>query len=151
MIERCIFIICLDKEIKSEEETNGNASIKATCLNENVSATRKLNPSPMTDEEAKNRKCSLENKENHLLTQTNQIESQTNCNETNDLISKSMSSQAFQMLHGCNSHNNSGNRWFDKTMQFIIAEDGVCGINYEHSASEGIVVIELSEHLFRYM
>ena len=55
------------------------------------------------------------------------------------------------MVHGCNSQNNSGNRWFDKTMQFVVCEDGVCGINYEHSAAEGIVVIELSEHLFRYM
>jgi len=49
------------------------------------------------------------------------------------------------------SENNSGNRWFDKTMQFIVAEDGVCGVNYEHSAAEGIVVVELSEHLFRYI
>lgn len=66
-------------------------------------------------------------------------------------ISKSMTPIAFQMLHGCNSKNNSGNRWFDKTMQFIISEDGLCGLNYEHSPSEGIAVIELSEHLFRYM
>jgi hypothetical protein len=35
--------------------------------------------------------------------------------------------------------------------QFIISENGACGINYEHSPSEGIAVIELSEHLFQYM
>lgn len=68
-----------------------------------------------------------------------------------DAESKLMTSRALQMVHGMGSVNNSGNRWFDKTMQFIVSEDGNCGINYEHSAAEGIVVIELSEHLFRYI
>lgn len=58
---------------------------------------------------------------------------------------------AHQMLHGSGSHLNTGNRWFDKTMQFIICEDGSCGLNYEHSPSEGIAVIQLTEHLFKYM
>lgn len=62
-----------------------------------------------------------------------------------------MKNHVLQMLHGCSSEDNSGNRWFDKTMQFVISEDGVCGLNYEHSIAEGIVVIQLSEHLFRYM
>ncbi len=68
-----------------------------------------------------------------------------------NLSSELMNWQALQMLHGMGSEHNSGNRWFDKTMQFIVAEDGVCGVNYEHSAAEGIVVVELSEHLFRYI
>jgi vacuolar-type H+-ATPase subunit F/Vma7 len=58
---------------------------------------------------------------------------------------------AHQMLHGSGSQLNTGNRWFDKTMQFIISEDGNSGLNYEHSASEGIAVIQLTEHLFKYM
>ncbi|KAK3601826.1 hypothetical protein CHS0354_041743 [Potamilus streckersoni] len=56
-----------------------------------------------------------------------------------------------QMLHGCGSKHNSGNRWFDKTMQFIISEDGACGLNFEHSPSDGIAVVQLIQHLLRYM
>ncbi|KAL3876632.1 hypothetical protein ACJMK2_034449 [Sinanodonta woodiana] len=56
-----------------------------------------------------------------------------------------------QMLHGCGSKHNSGNRWFDKTMQFIISEDGACGVNFEHSPSDGIAVVQLIQHLLRYM
>ncbi|RNA01379.1 choline O-acetyltransferase [Brachionus plicatilis] len=98
MIERCIFIVCLDKKV------NHNS-----------------------------------NKENIMS------------NDTSELSTLQMRDYAFQMLHGCSSEDNSGNRWFDKTMQFVISEDGVCGLNYEHSTAEGIVVIQLSEHLFRYI
>lgn len=99
MIERCIFIVCLDKKSTNNKENMNNS-----------------------DE-----------------------------NLTEKYKSDKMREYAYQMLHGCSSENNSGNRWFDKTMQFIISEDGVCGVSYEHSPAEGIVVIELSEHLFRYM
>lgn len=117
MIERCIFVICLDKPVRNSRlKTMNSISEEDTNLAE-------------------------ENKENHH----NQL---TNIEQDNN---KSMTHIAFQMLHGCNSQNNSGNRWFDKTMQFIISEDGICGLNYEHSPAEGIVVIELSEHLFCYM
>nr|XP_022319344.1 choline O-acetyltransferase-like [Crassostrea virginica] len=60
-------------------------------------------------------------------------------------------SLASQMLHGLGTRINSANRWYDKTMQFIIAEDGACGLNYEHSPSEGIAVVQLIEHLLKYM
>uniref|UniRef100_K1QIX3 Choline O-acetyltransferase n=1 Tax=Magallana gigas TaxID=29159 RepID=K1QIX3_MAGGI len=60
-------------------------------------------------------------------------------------------SLASQMLHGLGTHINSANRWYDKTMQFIISEDGACGLNYEHSPSEGIAVVQLIEHLLKYM
>ncbi|XP_053393078.1 choline O-acetyltransferase-like [Mercenaria mercenaria] len=56
-----------------------------------------------------------------------------------------------QMLHGQGSKVNSCNRWYDKTMQFIICQDGACGLNYEHSPSEGIAVVQLIEHLLKYM
>lgn len=35
--------------------------------------------------------------------------------------------------------------------QFIISRDGACGLNYEHSTSEGIAVVQLIEHLLKYM
>lgn len=36
-------------------------------------------------------------------------------------------------------------------LQFIISRDGACGLNYEHSPSEGIAVVQLIEHLLKYM
>jgi len=37
------------------------------------------------------------------------------------------------------------------SVQFVIAEDGACGLCYEHSPSEGIAVVQLIEHLLAYM
>ena len=36
-------------------------------------------------------------------------------------------------------------------LQFVIGEDGACGLCYEHSPSEGIAVVQLIEHLLQYM
>ncbi|XP_055517636.1 choline O-acetyltransferase [Leucoraja erinacea] len=58
---------------------------------------------------------------------------------------------ALQMMHGNGWHKNSANRWYDKTMQFIVGRDGVCGLVYEHSPSEGIAVIQCAEHLLCYI
>ena len=41
--------------------------------------------------------------------------------------------------------------WYDKTVQLVIGSDGNCGLCYEHSASEGIAVIALIEHLLKYV
>ncbi|XP_053138335.1 carnitine O-acetyltransferase isoform X2 [Hemicordylus capensis] len=57
---------------------------------------------------------------------------------------------AAQMLHGGGSRWNSGNRWFDKTLQFIVAEDGSCGLVYEHAASEGPPIVALLDHVVEY-
>ncbi|KAH9280349.1 Choline O-acetyltransferase [Echinococcus granulosus] len=56
-----------------------------------------------------------------------------------------------QMLHGQGSKLNGANRWYDKTMQFIISRDGNCGLNYEHSVAEGVAVIRLIEYILKYM
>ena len=56
-----------------------------------------------------------------------------------------------QILHGGKNLFNASNRWYDKTMQFIISTDGLFGLNYEHSPAEAIAVIQLIEHLFKYM
>ncbi|UJR27731.1 hypothetical protein I4U23_009008 [Adineta vaga] len=56
-----------------------------------------------------------------------------------------------QILHGGKNMLNAANRWYDKTMQFIISTDGLFGLNYEHSPAEAIAVIQLIEHLFKYM
>ncbi|XP_018426342.1 PREDICTED: carnitine O-acetyltransferase [Nanorana parkeri] len=57
---------------------------------------------------------------------------------------------AAQMLHGGGSHLNSGNRWFDKTLQFIVAEDGSCGLVYEHAPAEGPPIVALIDHVVEY-
>ncbi|VTJ58440.1 Hypothetical predicted protein [Marmota monax] len=57
---------------------------------------------------------------------------------------------AGQMLHGGGSKLNSGNRWFDKTLQFIVAEDGSCGLVYEHAAAEGPPIVALLDHVIEY-
>uniref|UniRef100_A0A8C2DBV3 Carnitine O-acetyltransferase n=1 Tax=Cyprinus carpio TaxID=7962 RepID=A0A8C2DBV3_CYPCA len=56
-----------------------------------------------------------------------------------------------QMLHGGGSRWNSGNRWFDKTLQFIIGEDGTCGLIYEHAPAEGPPIVSLIDHVVEYI
>lgn len=54
---------------------------------------------------------------------------------------------AHEMIHGGGSECNSSNRWFDKTMQIIVCNDGTWGLCYEHSSSEGIAVVQLLEKI----
>ncbi|XP_074082091.1 carnitine O-acetyltransferase-like isoform X1 [Macrotis lagotis] len=58
---------------------------------------------------------------------------------------------AGQMLHGGGSKQNSGNRWFDKTLQFIVGEDGSCGLVYEHTPAEGPPFIILLDHIMEFL
>ena len=55
------------------------------------------------------------------------------------------------MVHGGEIDENAYNRWYDKTMQFIVGEDGACGLNYEHSCAEAIVVFHLLDYFSKYM
>ncbi|CAH0553094.1 unnamed protein product, partial [Brassicogethes aeneus] len=57
---------------------------------------------------------------------------------------------AHQMIHGGGSNYNSGNRWFDKTIQIVVSGDGACGLCYEHSSAEGVAVIQLVEKLWKH-
>lgn len=57
---------------------------------------------------------------------------------------------AAEMLHGGGSSFNSGNRWFDKTLQLIIAQDGAFGINYEHSPAEGLPIMTLMDYVTKH-
>ncbi|XP_076457596.1 choline O-acetyltransferase-like [Babylonia areolata] len=58
---------------------------------------------------------------------------------------------AHQMLHGQGTVSNTRNRWFDKTIQFVVSEDGACGMNYEHSVAEGIALVQLVEHALSFV
>ncbi|KAI9555588.1 hypothetical protein GHT06_018103 [Daphnia sinensis] len=57
---------------------------------------------------------------------------------------------ALQLLHGYGSANNSGNRWFDKTLQLIVSEDGVNGLCYEHSPTEGPPIANLADFIVNF-
>ncbi|XP_064457418.1 carnitine O-acetyltransferase-like [Ornithodoros turicata] len=58
---------------------------------------------------------------------------------------------AFQMLVGGPRGQNAGNRWCDKTVQFIVGEEGNIGLLYEHSPSEGPPVAVLVDHCNNYI
>ncbi|MBN3318503.1 CACP acetyltransferase, partial [Atractosteus spatula] len=60
------------------------------------------------------------------------------------------SRMAAQMLHGGGTYSNSGNRWFDKTLQFVVGEDGSCGVVYEQAIAEGPPVATLVDHVLDY-
>nr|DBA15443.1 TPA: hypothetical protein GDO54_004653 [Pyxicephalus adspersus] len=59
--------------------------------------------------------------------------------------------RALQLLHGGGYAKNGGNRWYDKPMQFVVGRDGVCGTICEHSPFDGIVLVQCTEHLLKYM
>uniref|UniRef100_A0AAX7U120 Carnitine O-acetyltransferase n=1 Tax=Astatotilapia calliptera TaxID=8154 RepID=A0AAX7U120_ASTCA len=58
-----------------------------------------------------------------------------------------LSRVAAQILHGGGARWNSGNRWFDKTLQFIVGEDGACGLVYEHAPAEGPPIVFLIDYV----
>jgi len=58
---------------------------------------------------------------------------------------------AMAVLHGLGGDNYSGNRWFDKTLQFIFNPDGFCGLNYEHTTAEGPAIVSFSDHGLAYV
>ncbi|XP_034538002.1 choline O-acetyltransferase [Notolabrus celidotus] len=59
--------------------------------------------------------------------------------------------RALLMLHGGGVAKNGGNRWYDKPMQFVVGADGCCGVVCEHSPFEGIVLVQCTEYLLKYM
>ncbi len=82
---------------------------------------------------------------------TNDIDEDDESLDFNKATKRDFVSLGEQILHGGRTKLNASNRWYDKTMQFIIGTDGLFGLNYEHSPAEAIAVIQLIEHLFKYM
>ncbi|CAK9300608.1 unnamed protein product [Gordionus sp. m RMFG-2023] len=64
-------------------------------------------------------------------------------------VARNDESLFFQAIHGGGVTNNSGNRWFDKTIQVIIGKDGFYGLSYEHSVCEALVIIRLFEFVLK--
>ncbi|XP_075995665.1 carnitine O-acetyltransferase b [Genypterus blacodes] len=63
---------------------------------------------------------------------------------------KYASRKAAQVLHGGGTFSNSGNRWFDKTLQFVVGEDGSWGLLYEQAIAEGPPIATLLNHVLEY-
>uniref|UniRef100_A0A3Q3ENW8 Carnitine O-acetyltransferase b n=1 Tax=Labrus bergylta TaxID=56723 RepID=A0A3Q3ENW8_9LABR len=63
---------------------------------------------------------------------------------------KYASRKAAQVLHGGGTFSNSGNRWFDKTLQFVVGEDGSWGLLYEQATAEGPPIATLLHHILDY-
>ncbi|MEC3956104.1 choline/carnitine O-acyltransferase [Nocardia sp. CDC153] len=52
-------------------------------------------------------------------------------------------------LHACDQllHGDSGNRWFDKSVSFIVFADGEAGINVEHCGLDGTTILSFVDTL----
>ncbi|XP_045051850.1 choline O-acetyltransferase [Desmodus rotundus] len=59
--------------------------------------------------------------------------------------------RALQLLHGGGCSKNGANRWYDKSLQFVVGQDGTCGVVCEHSPFDGIVLVQCVEHLLKHM
>ncbi|XP_078477849.1 carnitine O-acetyltransferase-like [Lampetra planeri] len=57
-----------------------------------------------------------------------------------------LSRMSAEILHGGGSRANSGNRWFDKTLQFVVGEDGTCGLLYERGVAEGVPIMRIADY-----
>ncbi|CAI5454865.1 unnamed protein product [Caenorhabditis angaria] len=55
--------------------------------------------------------------------------------------------QSRQALHGGGAKVNATNRWFDKTIQFVIGTNGYTGMTYEHTPAEGPPVAALMDFI----
>ncbi|GFO45679.1 carnitine o-acetyltransferase [Plakobranchus ocellatus] len=54
-------------------------------------------------------------------------------------------------LTGMGSKFYAGNRWYDKTLQFIVGEDGSVAANYEHTTAEGPPVVGIIDHILNFL
>ncbi|XP_061563809.1 choline O-acetyltransferase-like [Cololabis saira] len=66
-------------------------------------------------------------------------------------LQPSDTNRALMMLHGGGSEKNGANRWYDKSMQVVVGLDGICGVVCDHSPFEGIVLVQCSEYLMKYI
>lgn len=56
-----------------------------------------------------------------------------------------------QLIHGGGSQFNGSNRWFDKTIQFVVGSPTVNGLTYEHSPAEGQPIAMLTDYIIKFI
>lgn len=62
-----------------------------------------------------------------------------------------MSRTSLLCLHGVGSQHCAYNRWYDKVLQFFVAESGENGLCNEHSVAEALPTMFLSDHCLNYV
>ncbi len=70
------------------------------------------------------------------------VETALFCVCLDDVVPQDAHQACDQLLHG-----DSGNRWFDKPLSFIIFPDGTAGLNAEHSNLDGTTILNLVDAL----
>ncbi len=60
-----------------------------------------------------------------------------------DFVPSSRSEGSKAMLHG-----DARNRWYDKSIEFIVCRDGTSAINYEHTSIDGSSVVNLTGFIY---
>nr|XP_023402935.1 choline O-acetyltransferase isoform X1 [Loxodonta africana] len=73
------------------------------------------------------------------------------CLDTPGGVELSDPNMALQLLHGGGCSKNGANRWYDKSLQFVVGRDGVCGVVCEHSPFDGIILVQCVEHLLKHV
>ncbi|XP_068222982.1 choline O-acetyltransferase isoform X4 [Palaemon carinicauda] len=94
-------------------------------------------------------KFNLATRTSHRASLSKRSSSFTMNSQSSELTLRDEVNAGHQMIHGGGFNHNSANRWFDKTVQFVVTSDGWCGLCYEHSCAEGIVVIQLVEQVLQ--
>ncbi|XP_066204893.1 choline O-acetyltransferase isoform X1 [Saccopteryx leptura] len=72
------------------------------------------------------------------------------CLDAPSAVELSDTNRALQLLHGGGCSKNGANRWYDKSLQFVVGQDGTCGVVCEHSPFDGIVLVQCVEHLLKH-
>ncbi|XP_006874677.1 PREDICTED: choline O-acetyltransferase [Chrysochloris asiatica] len=73
------------------------------------------------------------------------------CLDTPGGVELNDTNMALQLLHGGGCSKNGANRWYDKSLQFVVGRDGVCGVVCEHSPFDGIILVQCTEHLLKHI
>lgn len=70
--------------------------------------------------------------------------------DVEDLVhTERLTAAGLQMLHG--NYTNAGNRWHDKTIQFVVGPDGEVGLTYEHSPADGPPIAAMMDFIVTYL
>lgn len=64
-------------------------------------------------------------------------------------IQDDITTAEYTLVTGAGSQFNAGNRWYDKTVQFIIGSTGINGLTYEHSPAEGGPISVMSDFIMK--
>lgn len=62
-----------------------------------------------------------------------------------------MNDAALNCVHGNGPNGYAGNRWYDKTLQFIVGKKGAVGLTYEHTPAEGPPIANLMDHIMDFI